>query len=192
MRWILTVPAFFLMLACNNQQKTDADTKTASATADSSSAKPQQAEFADAKFADIGKALLAQFENGNIDEWSKVFAGNAVWTWSAGDSLAGKEKIVEYWKKRRSDLIDSLKFTNDIWLPIKVNTPQRGPDLPGVWLLSWYQASVKYKQGKKLTFWVHTDFHFDSTDKIDRVIEYIDRDPLNKAQAAMQIGKSLK
>jgi hypothetical protein len=187
MRWILTALVFFLMLACNNQQKTDADTKTASASADSSSAKPQQAEFADAKYADMGKALLAQFENGNIDEWSKVFAGNAVWTWSAGDSLAGKEKIVEYWKKRRSNLIDSLKFTNDIWLPIKVNIPQKGPDLPGVWLLSWYQASVKYKQGKKLTFWVHTDFHFDSTNKIDRVIEYIDRAPLNKAQAAMQI-----
>jgi hypothetical protein len=39
-----------IMLACNNQQKTDSDTKAASATTDSSTAKPQPpAEFADAK-----------------------------------------------------------------------------------------------------------------------------------------------
>ena len=92
-RILLPLPIFFI-LACNNQQKTDVDTKAASATADSSSAKLQQVEFADAKYADIGKAALGQFENGSIDEWSKVFADNAVWTWSAGDSLAGKEKIV--------------------------------------------------------------------------------------------------
>lgn len=188
MRRILLPLPILLILACNNQQKTDVDTKAASATADSSSAKLHQVEFADTKYTDIGKAALGQFENGSIDEWSKVFADNAVWTWSAGDSLAGKEKIVAFWKTRRSGEIDSVKFTNDIWLPIKVNTPQKGPDLPGVWLLSWYQAGVKYKQGKKLSFWVHTDFHFDSNDKIDRVIEYIDRAPLNAAKAAMKIN----
>jgi hypothetical protein len=183
MKKILMPAALFILLACNNEQKTDADTKMASATTDSSTTKSQPSEFADAKYTDMGKSGLAQFESGNIDEWLKGFADNAVWQWSSGDSLAGKEKIAEYWKNRRNTVIDSIKFTNDIWLPIKINTPQKGPDMPGVWLLNWYQTNVKYKNGKKLVFWVHTDYHFDNADKIDRAIQYIDRAPINAALA---------
>jgi len=109
-----------------------------------------------------------------------AYADNAVYIWSVGDSLVGKAAIANYWKDRRTKLIDSVTFLNDIWLPIKVNTPQRGPDMKGVWLLGWRQVMVKYKNGKKLGFWVHADAHFDGNDKIDRVIEYIDRAPIDK------------
>ena len=183
MKKILIPVIAFILFACNNEKKSDADTKMASSSSDST-ARKQQAEFADAKYVELGKNLLMQFENGNIDEWLKGFSDNAVYSWSAGDSLAGKAKIAEYWKNRRANVIDSIKFTNDIWLPIKVNTPQRGPDLPGVWLLNWYQVNVKYKNGKKLMFWVHSDFHYDNNDKVDRAIQYIDRAPINAAIAA--------
>lgn len=179
----ICIPLFTVILfACNNEQKTDTDTKVTS-TSDSSS-KKAPSEFADPKYTDMGKSMLAQFENGDIDGWLKGFSDNAVWNWSSGDSLAGKAKIAEYWKNRRANVIDSIKFTNDIWLPLKVNTPQRGPDMPGVWLLNWYMVNVKYKNGKKLMFWIHTDYHFDSTDKIDRAIEYIDRAPIVAALAS--------
>jgi hypothetical protein len=169
----------FILLACNNEQKTDADTKMASTT-DSSAAKPQS-EFADAKYTELGKQQLSKFESGDIDAWVNGFADDAVYAWSAGDSLAGKKAISDYWKNRRMNVIDSIKFSNDIWLPIKVNTPQRGPDLPGVWLLSWYQVEAKYKNGKKLSFWVHNDFHYNDNDKVDRAVQYIDRAPINAA-----------
>jgi len=178
------IPLFTVVLfACNNEQKTDADTKVAASTSDTSSKKPQS-EFADPKYMDLGKAQMAQFESGDIDGWLKGFSDNAVWIWSSGDSLAGKAKIAEYWKNRRGNVIDSIKFLNDIWLPIKVNTPQKGPDLPGVWLLNWYNVSVKYKNGKRLLFAVHSDYHFDSNDKIDRAIDYIDKAPINAALAS--------
>ena len=32
--------------------------------------------------------------------------------------------------------------------------------------------------GKKLTYWTHIDLHFDSNDKIDRSIQYIDSAPI--------------
>src|SRR5215470_5867382 len=86
-----------IMLACNNQ-KTDSDTKAA-ATADSSTAKPQPpAEFADAKYVEMGKATLGAFEKGDVDAWLKDFADNSVFLWSSGDSLAGKSAITDYWK----------------------------------------------------------------------------------------------
>jgi hypothetical protein len=176
---LIIASAGFILLACNNS-KTESDNKMASGATDSSAVK-QQAEFADSKYTDLGKQQLAKFESGDIDGWVNGFADNAVYAWSAGDSLAGKKAITDYWKDRRMNVIDSIKFTNDIWLPIKVNTPQRGPDMPGVWLLSWYQVDVKYKSGKKLTFWVHNDFHYDSNDKVDRAVQYIDRAPINAA-----------
>jgi hypothetical protein len=131
----------------------------------------------------MGKRALAQFAAGDITAWADNFADNAVYDWSAGDSLAGKAAIANYWKDRRAKVIDSLEVSNDIWLPLKVNRPQKGPDIPGVWLLSWYEVHVKYKNGTRLNFWVHHDYHYNEADKIDRAILYLDRAPINKALA---------
>ncbi|MBD0298594.1 MAG: hypothetical protein ICV84_25900 [Flavisolibacter sp.] len=64
---------------------------------------------------------------------------------------------------------------------MEINQPQQGPDMPGVWLLNWYQVNVTYKNGKQLSFWVHQDFHFNNDNKIDRSIQYVDRAPINEA-----------
>ncbi|MDQ6608469.1 MAG: nuclear transport factor 2 family protein [Bacteroidota bacterium] len=177
----------FLLLAvfssCKDDQKTQASTtdpmvkNTASTTSD----KPMPSEFADPKYMDMGKQMMKQFEDGKIEDWANGFADNAVYLWSAGDSLAGKKAIMDYWKNRRDNVIETIHFTNDIWLPLKVNQSQRGPDIPGIWLLNWYQVNVKYKNSKALQFWVHTDYHYDAANKVDRCIQYIDRAPINAA-----------
>jgi hypothetical protein len=181
MRKIFTLAAgFCILLACNNKpaDPTAATTDTA-ATAEK---KPlPQSEFADPKYTDMGKKDLAALASGDIDAFMNSYADNAVYQWSAGDSLSGKTAIAAYWKDRRSKVIDSISFVNDIWLPIKVNQPQKGTDVKGVWLIAWHTTIVKYKTGKKLVFAVHVDSHYNSDYKIDRTIEYIDRVPINKA-----------
>lgn len=182
MRVFITLAAGCCMLAaCNSNQPKEAAAAAPDSTVITKSTTPPPSEFADAMYMDIGKKGLAQLSSGDIDSWMMAYADNAVYHWSSGDSLAGKKAIADYWKERRSKVIDSISFTYDIWLPIKVNTPQKGPDAPGIWLLGWYQVHVKYKNGKKLVFWVHTDYHFDKNDKIDNVVAYIDRAPINKA-----------
>jgi hypothetical protein len=182
MRKMLTLAAgCCILFACNNKPADQATTAATDTTATAKNTKPQPAEFADAKYTEIGKKNLASLSSGDIDGWMSSLADNSRTNWSSGDSLVGKAAISAYWKERRTKIIDSISFTNDIWLPIKINQSQKGPDLPGVWLLGWYQVHVKYKNGKKLMFWVHVDNHFDSTDKIDLTIEYIDRAPINKA-----------
>jgi len=168
-----------LFFACSSP-KTEDKTPAASDSAVAAPAKPQPAEFADAKYAGIAKMGLASLSSGNIDAWMSAFADNAVYVWNNGDSLAGKAKISEYWKKRRSEVIDSISFMNQIWLPIKVNQPQ-SVEQPGVWVLGWYQVAVKYKTGKHMGQWIHTDMHFDANDKIDRLIQYLDHVPINAA-----------
>ncbi|HLY69365.1 MAG TPA: nuclear transport factor 2 family protein [Puia sp.] len=183
MRKMLTVAAgCCILLACNNNKPAEA---TASVTSDSAATAekkpPPPSEFADPKYMDMGKKDLAALASGDIDAWMNSYADNAVYRWSAGDSLHGKAAIAKYWKDRRSNVIDSISFANDIWLPLKVNQPQKGPDMAGVWLIAWHQTMVKYKTGKKLVFWVHTDSHYNSDDKIDVTVEYIDKAPINKA-----------
>ncbi len=178
----MAATACMLLIACNNEKKegtkTGDETKTTDVTGDT---KPPQSEIADARYADIGRKMTEQMSNGNMDAWGDSYADSAVYAWSSGDSLTGKAAILNYWKDRRNNVIDSISFTNDIWLPLKVNEPQKGPDTKGIWLLSWYQVMVKYKNGAKLGFWVHTDHHFNAADKIDRTVQYIDRVPINKA-----------
>jgi hypothetical protein len=182
MRKMLTLAAGCLILfACNNKPADSTAAATTDTTAAAKDTKPKAIEFADAKYAEIGKKNIDQLSTGDIDGWMSSLSDSAKFLWSAGDSLVGKTAIANYWKDRRSKIIDSITFSTDIWLAVKVNQPQKGPDLPGVWLFGWYQTHVKYKNGKKLAFWVHVDNHFDSNDKIDLVIQYIDKAPINKA-----------
>lgn len=167
-----------LFIGCNNEKAAEATTDSTVAAATETKTAP--AEFADMKYSDIGKNAIASLSKGDVDGWVSGYADNAVFTWNNGDSLAGKAAIAAYWKKRRTEVIDSLTYANPIFLPIKVNQPQ-SVEQPGVWLLSWYQVTAKYKSGKSMTQWIHTDMHFDANDKIDRVIQYIDMDKVKAA-----------
>jgi len=169
-----------LLGACSNKKKDESKTEGTTMGADTSKAVPQS-EFADQKYVQIGKTLLNHMSSGNVDSWLDAYSDSAVYQWSNGDSLKGKAAIEKYWKSRRMGVIDSLVYTTDIWLPIKVNRPQQGPDAPGIWLLGWYMVNVKYHTGKRLVMWTHVDHHFDANDKIDRSIQYIDFAPINKA-----------
>ena len=170
-----------ILLACNNKPAETAAVETKDTTSTAKQTEVPQSEFADAKYTDMGKKALELLSTGDVNAWIDTYADNAVYRWSSGDSLIGKTAIGNYWKERRGKIIDTIQFSTDIWLPLKVNRSQTGPDVPGIWLLGWYQVNVKYKNGKKLQFWVHNDLHYDKNDKIDIAIQYIDRAPINKA-----------
>jgi hypothetical protein len=166
------------MLACTKPAE-----KPAEPVAETEVKPTPDIEFADAKYTEIGKKGMNAMMAGDIDAWSTMLADNARYIWSSGDSLVGKQAIHDYWKDRRGNMIDSITFVNDIWLPVKVNKSQRGPDRIGVWLFNWYLVKVKYKNNQKLQMWVHNDWHFDANDKVDIVVQYIDRAPINAALA---------
>jgi hypothetical protein len=172
--------AITLFFACTSQKSED-KAATTDSTAAKAPATPLPTEIGDAKFVDIGKSGNANLSSGNIDAWMTSFADNAVYVWNNGDSLAGKPAITAYWKQRRGSVIDSISFSQDIWLAVKVNQPQQAVHLPGNWLLGWYLTQAKYKTGKRMAQWIHTAIHFDANDKIDRVVQFLDRAPINAA-----------
>jgi ketosteroid isomerase-like protein len=172
---LLIICCFCLIVSCKKEESKEMDTTVAT---DDTVAKP--AEFADAKYAEIGKKTLAAMEKGDMDSWMEIYADSAVYVWNSGDSLVGKPAIASYWKQRRANVIETIKFSDAIFLPIMVNKPQ-SVEAKGVWLLAWYKTRAKYRNGKEMTQWIHTDYHFDSNDKVDRVIQYIDKAVINAA-----------
>jgi hypothetical protein len=92
--WIIASMLF--LFACNNETKQN----DASAPPAAAEAKTQSAEFADAKYAQVGKDFLANMSSGNMDTWGNSMADNVVWVWNNGDSLAGKPAVMTYWKDR--------------------------------------------------------------------------------------------
>jgi hypothetical protein len=173
--------AVSLFFACSNQKSEDKAATTTDSAVAVAPAKTLPTEIGDGKYVEIGKTGNANLSSGNIDAWMTSFADNAVYVWNNGDSLAGKPAITAYWKKRRGDVIDSISFTHDIWLAVKVNEPQQPEHLPGNWALGWYLTQAKYKTGKRMAQWIHTAIHFDANDKIDRVVQFLDRAPINAA-----------
>ena len=170
----------FVFVSCKGGETTEGGTET-TASADTTVMAP--AEFADPKYSEMVKTGLAALSSGDVAAWLSNFSDDAVYAWNYGDSLAGKAAITEYWTKRRAETLESLTFENQIFLPVKVNTPQ-STEATGVWVLAWYETTAKYKpSGKSMTQWIHTDTHFNADGKIDRVIQYVDRMAINAAMA---------
>jgi hypothetical protein len=167
-----------LLIACNNEKP--ADNKESTEAGSTATASNAPIAFADMKYADIAGKGIDALSAGNVESWMNDFADNAVYQWNNGDSLVGKNAIADYWKKRRTEVLDSINFTNRIFLPVNVYKPQ-SVEQPGIWVLSWYQTNAKYKTGKRMVQWIHTDLHFNANDKIDRVIQYLDRMPIAEA-----------
>ena len=144
---------------------------------------PRPVDFADAKYTAIGRESLIKLAEGDVDAFLTNFADNAVFVWNNGDSISGKPAITSYWIDRRANAIDTITFKNEAWLPIQANEPP-SHIAKGVWLFNWSAFNVSYANGKAVALNIHTVFHFDGSDKIDRVIQYLDRAPINAAMAA--------
>ena len=176
---LLCVIIFF---ACTNNQSATTDNST---TTDSSNNEMNSArgyEFGDDKYVQMAKQTMQDLSSGNVDGYLSAYADNAIYRFSGGDSLNGKQAITDYWKKRRSEVIDSLSYANEAWMPIKVNTPMYAGQPTGNWALTWNMVTAKYKSGKTMSQRMHMTFHFDNNDKVDRVTQYLDRVPVLAAQ----------
>jgi ketosteroid isomerase-like protein len=171
-----------LLFSCNNEPKT-AEATGAKAVPDSTATISKDVEIGDTKYITIAKKHMAFLESGDIDGWMADLSDNAVYRWNNFDSLVGKPAITDYWKKRRTDVIDSMSFSADIWLALKVHQSQAPGHLTGNYAMSWYVVSAKYKTGKSMKQRIHTAFHFDANDKIDRISQYLDRALINAAMA---------
>jgi hypothetical protein len=172
--------ACLILLSCSDKKK-DEGKKEEKTMMDG---EKKQAELLDMKEADETKAAQLAFARGDIDAWAARLDDNVRYTWSGGDSLIGKQAVVDYWKDRWNKVIKSQTLSNMILLPIMVNESQaQGADVPGKWVLYWAMVDATYKNDKNIKFWVHSVNHYNDAGKVDQIGVYVDRHPIMEATA---------
>ena len=167
-----------LLFSCEDAKTDGDDKKTGDSSKVSSSG---DFEIGDDNLKAWGSNSLQSLASGDVDGWMKDYADTAIFRWSGGDSAVGKAAITDYWKKRRTEVIDSLYYWDQVWLPMNVNKSQYPGQPTGKYLLGWYKVWAKYKTGKSMSQRSHMVFHFNNDGKVDRVTHYIDRVPINAA-----------
>jgi hypothetical protein len=171
-----------ILFACNNEtKKADAPaTETKSETG-----KAPVELINDSNLVNSVKNAFTAFENKDIEGYTANLADNVMFRWSGGDSLVGKQAVKDYYSGR-FNMVDNIKFSSHIYLPIMANvSPDGGTVAAGKWMLSWYRVDVKYKNGKAITFWAHNTQHYNDAGKIDMFNQYVDRHPIMEATKDM-------
>lgn len=169
-----------LMIACNNDKAEDKPAASSETPATPAGDKKTTDEIMDMSKGDGVIAAMNAFGKGDIDGMTASYDDNIMFRWSNGDSLVGKQAVKDYYNGRWK-IIDSLNITDHVVLPVKVNNSQTPYQATGNWVLYWGFVHVKYKNGKKLNFWTHNDYHYNDAGKVDVAIQYIDRHPIMEA-----------
>ena len=183
-KFLFGVLTSMIFISCAD--KAEEKPATIEATASTSTeAKKAATDLLDLSEADGVKAGIAALANRDVNAMTANYDDNVVSRWSGGDSVMGKKAVMDYWNGRLN-VIDSLSFSDVVLLPIRINESQNPKyALVGKWVLAWNFTHVKYKNGKWLHFWVHTDYHYNDAGKVDVVIQYIDRHPIMEATKGM-------
>jgi hypothetical protein len=167
-----------LLFACNNEEK-KAETSAPDASGDKAKAPVEL--IMDSNLVASARAAFTAFENKDVNGYTANMDDNVMFRWSGGDSLVGKQAVKDYYTGRYN-IIDTIRFSNHIFLPIMANVSPNGGVTPGgKWMLSWYTVNVKYKNGKAISFWAHNAQHYNDAGKIDQFAQYIDRHPIMEA-----------
>jgi ketosteroid isomerase-like protein len=161
----------FVLLSCNAPKKEEPVKEGTPAVA----AVQKPIEIGDDKYVAVVKNVMDKLAAGDVDAFLDVYADNAVYRWNNGDSLAGKPAIAKYWTDRRKNVITKLKFSDQIWLPVKVTEASTDLVPKGDWVLVWYTTDATYKTGKSMRQSMHMVFHFNTAGKVDELIHYLDR-----------------
>ena len=170
-----------ILFACNNQKEEAAATPDAVTTTDAPKTGDEILAMSEG---DEAKNSLMAFSKGDVNGMTALYDDNAKFYWSGGDSLTGKKAIHDYYAGRLK-LIESSTISQQIVLPVRVNVSQSPTHTLGKWVLVWSNISVKYKNGKSLTFWTHSDYHYNDAGKVDIAVYYIDRHPIMEATKGM-------
>lgn len=179
-RILLGVVISVFIFACSDEKKDDATVASETKSDD----KKTTDELLDMSETEGVRKSFDAFSKGDIDGFTAGLDDNVRFLWSSGDSLVGKQAVKDYYNARWK-LIDSLHFSDHILVPIRANLKQSEHAPTGKWVLHWTFAHVKYKNGKKLDFWVHNVNHYNDAGKVDFLGQYLDRGPLMEATKDM-------
>ena len=137
-------------------------------------AAPAPVELGDSTKADLAKASYMALIAGDVDGFAASMSDDAVFCWNSSDSLVGKTAILEYWKDRRENVIDTLEIRNDVWMPLRINKFPNANSGEYVMMWAWLTSTYQFG-GKPMVQRFYQVYRFNSEGKINHITHYIDR-----------------
>lgn len=136
-------------------------------------------EVASQEYADLTQKTLDLLSEFDLETWKDYLADDIIWYWPDGNSetrhrINGKEELIAWWKNWKETTNGELSFTNNTFLPLKVNTPSNYYKLVGTGVLAYTDLTISI-QDKSTSVRQHMVFMFDEDKKINHALLYYDR-----------------
>ena len=136
-------------------------------------------EAASQEYADLAQKTLDLLSEFDLETWKEYLADDVEWYWPDGNSetrnsIKGKEELITWWKNWKETTGGLMSFTNNTFLPIKVNTASNYYKLVGTGVLAYTDATISL-QDKSTSVRMHMVFMFDENKKISHALLYYDR-----------------
>ncbi len=136
-------------------------------------------EAASQEYADLTQKTLDLLTEFDLETWKEYLADDVVWYWPDGTSetrhtINGKEELITWWKNWKETTGAQISFTNNTFLPLKVNKPSNYYKLVGTGVLAYTDLTISI-QDKSTSVRQHMVFMFDENKKINHALLYYDR-----------------
>ncbi|MET6990832.1 nuclear transport factor 2 family protein [Sediminicola arcticus] len=136
-------------------------------------------EAASQEYADLAQKTLELLSEFDLETWKEYLADDVEWYWPDGNSetrntIKGKEELITWWKNWKETTGGQISFTNNTFLPIKINTASNYYKLVGTGVLAYTDLTISL-QDKSTSVRQHIVFMFDENKKISHALLYYDR-----------------
>ena len=136
-------------------------------------------ELASQDYADLAQETLDVMETFNLDAWTDYFSDDVIWYWPDGNSetrhtIKGKDELISFWKDWKETTGGEFTFTNNTFLPIKINKPSNYYKLVGTGVISYTDMKISIDD-KSTSVRQNIVFMFNDDKKINHVLLYYDR-----------------
>ena len=136
-------------------------------------------ELASEEYSDLVQKTFDLLSEFDLETWQEYLADNVEWFWPDGNSetrhsIKGKDELVSWWKNWKETTSGELVFTNNSFLPLKINKPSNHYKLVGTGVISYTDLTISIGD-KSTSVRQNIVFMFNNDKKISHALLYYDR-----------------
>ncbi len=136
-------------------------------------------EVASDEYSDIVLKTLGHLANYEHDAYAEYMADDLMWYWPDGSSetrhsINGKDELVAWWKNYQETTGATLNFSNNTFLPLKINSPSNYYKVTGSGVLAYTDLTLTIGD-KSTSVRQHMVYMFNDDMKISHCFLYYDR-----------------
>ncbi|WP_029038096.1 hypothetical protein [Salinimicrobium xinjiangense] len=176
MKKMITLTALFaLLLSCNDKAAERNEKPVAN--------NQSNYEVASERYSDLNEEALAKMAALDFNAWGEVLSDDVQYFFPDGDAdtrtvLKGKEEVINWWNDwKQNSGIETMTFSNTVFIPVKANQKLNYSGLTGVIVLAYVSNEMVYN-GQPVNVRMNIATHFNNDSLIDRIYTYYDRTPI--------------